>query len=91
MRHTIFNEDMIYAAGLVKAGYGVAYEAEARVIHSHNYTGRQQLRRNFDLGVSQAQHPEIFRGVPSEGEDHRLSAAAGKAPFDPGAYLAERM
>ena len=72
VRHTIFNEDMIYAAGLVKAGYGVAYEAEARVIHSHNYTGRQQLRRNFDLGVSQAQHPEIFRGVPSEGEGLRL-------------------
>ena len=69
---TIFNEDMIYAGGLIKAGYGIAYEAGARVIHSHNYTCMQQFRRNFDLGVSQAQYPEIFESVPSEGEGIRL-------------------
>lgn len=72
IRHTIFNEDMIYAASVIKAGYGVAYEAEARVIHSHRYGNLQQLRRNFDLGVSQAEHPEVFRGVPSEAEGKRL-------------------
>lgn len=70
--HTIFNEDMLYAAKAVKAGYSIAYEADARVIHSHNYTNIQQLRRNFDLGVSQAEHPEVFRGVPSEAEGRRL-------------------
>lgn len=72
VRHTIFNEDMIYAAGAVKAGYRIAYEAEAKVIHSHNYTNRQQFRRNFDLGVSQAQHPEVFEGVVSESEGKKL-------------------
>lgn len=72
IRHTIFNEDMIYAAGAVKAGYGIAYEAQARVFHSHNYTNMQQLRRNFDLGVSQADHPEIFVGIPSESEGKKL-------------------
>lgn len=70
--HTIFNEDMIYAAGAIRAGYGIAYEAEARVIHSHHYTNMQQLKRNFDLGVSQAQYPEIFAAVPSESEGKRL-------------------
>lgn len=69
---TIFNEDMIYAANAVKAGYGIAYAAEARVIHSHNLSGGQQFHRNFDLAVSQADHPEIFEGVPSEGEGIRL-------------------
>lgn len=68
VRRTIFNEDMIYAGGLIQAGYGIAYAAEARVIHSHNYNCMQQFHRNFDLGVSQAEHPEIFEGVPSEGE-----------------------
>lgn len=68
IRHTIFNEDMIYAAGAVKAGYAIAYEAEAKVIHSHNYTNAQQFHRNFDLGVSQADHPEVFANVPSESE-----------------------
>jgi len=72
IRHTIFNEDMIYAAGAVKAGYSIAYEADARVFHSHNYTNMQQLRRNFDLGVSQADHPEIFAEIPSESEGKKL-------------------
>jgi len=72
VRKTIFNEDMIYAAKAVQAGYKVAYEAEAQVIHSHNYTHMQQLRRNFDLGVSQAQHPECFSGLSSESEGMKL-------------------
>lgn len=78
IRHTIFNEDMIYAAGAVKAGYGIAYQAQARVIHSHNYTNMQQLRRNFDLGVSQSDHPEVFGGVASEAEGKKLVKAAWK-------------
>lgn len=69
---TIFNEDMIYAAALIRSGYRIAYAAEAQVIHSHNYSCAQQFRRNFDLGVSQAEHPEIFEGVSSEGEGMRL-------------------
>ena len=43
-----------------------------RVYHSHNYSCMQQFHRNFDLGVSQAEHPEVFEGVPSEGEGIRL-------------------
>ena len=69
---TIFNEDMIFA------GKRVAYVAEAKVIHSHNYTGRQQFHRNFDLAVSQTQHPEVFEGVPSEGEGIRMVKATAK-------------
>lgn len=75
---TIFNEDMIYAAKAVKSGMGIAYCGSAEVIHSHNYTGVEQFHRNFDLGVSQADHPEIFADVPSESEGIkmvRLSAA----------------
>ena len=72
MEQTIFNEDMIYAGTMVKAGYGISYEAEAKVIHSHNYSCMQQFHRNFDLGVSQAQYPEIFADVSSEGEGMKL-------------------
>lgn len=70
--HTIFNEDMIYAAGAIKAGYKIVYEAGAKVEHGHNYTYRQQFCRNFDLGVSQADHPEVFGAVSSEGEGAAL-------------------
>jgi rhamnosyltransferase len=82
VKKAIFNEDMIFAGHAVNAGYRVAYEAEALVYHSHNYTCMQQFRRNFDLGVSQAQHPEIFKAVSSESEGMRLVKRTA-------AYLAE--
>ena len=63
---------MIYAAKAVEAGYAIAYAADARVIHSHNYTNVQQFQRNFDLGVSQAEHPEVFAAYPSESEGKRM-------------------
>lgn len=69
---TIFNEDMIYCGGVIQAGFYVAYAADAKVYHSHNYTPLEQLKRNFDLGVSQADHPEIFEGISSESEGMRL-------------------
>lgn len=72
IRHTIFNEDMIYAAAVIGKGYEVAYAAEAKVIHSHNYTNKQQFKRNFDLGVSQADHPEVFAGIKSEREGKKM-------------------
>lgn len=72
VKKTIFNEDMIFAGGLIQAGWAVAYAAEAKVIHSHNYSALQQFHRNFDLAVSQADHPEIFSGIRSEGEGIRL-------------------
>lgn len=71
-RRTIFNEDMIFAAKLIQSGKAVAYCAKARVIHSHNYSSREQFHRNFDLGVSQAEHPEIFDAVKSESEGIRM-------------------
>ncbi len=94
VRKTIFNEDMIYASAAIRGGYAVRYEAEARVIHAHNYTNLQQLHRNFDLGVSQVQHPEVFSGLPSESEGRKLVAyavkelkAGGEARKIPGFYL----
>lgn len=71
-KKTIFNEDMIFAGTVVKSGYYIAYEADAIVVHSHNYGNMEQLRRNFDLGVSQKEHPEIFDGIKSESEGIRL-------------------
>ena len=68
----IFNEDMVYAAGALDAGYAVSYCADALVYHSHNYTGRQYYRRNFDLGVSQADHPEIFECFNVKGTGMQL-------------------
>ncbi len=74
----IFNEDMIYAAKAVQNHFKIVYAAKAQVIHSHNYTCMQQFRRNFDLGVSQAQHPEVFAGVSSQSEGMQLVKQTAK-------------
>ena len=73
IQKTIFNEDMIFAGkAVLQDDYAIAYVAEARVIHSHNYGCAAQFHRNFDLAVSQADHPEVFAGIHSEGEGIRL-------------------
>lgn len=80
---TIFNEDMIMAAAMIRSDYKVAYVAEARVFHSHKYTYHQQFTRNFDLGVSHKQYAEVFSGIKSEKEGIKLVINAIR-------YLAER-
>ena len=74
----VFNEDMVYAAKAVKAGYKVYYNAEARVVHAHNLKLMEQFRRNFDVGASQADHPEVFEEISSESEGGKLFKTVSK-------------
>lgn len=76
-RHTIFNEDMIFAREIIENGYAVCYCADARVIHSHNYTLKQYFKRSFDMAVSQADNPQVFAHVSSEKEGAKLVKAVG--------------
>jgi rhamnosyltransferase len=67
---TIFGEDTITAARLLKAGWKIAYVAEAQVYHSHSYTWRQEFRRYFDIGVLHQRESwllEEFGGAGGEG------------------------
>ena len=72
----IFNEDMVYAHRVIENGYKIAYCPKAQVIHYHNYTNLQQFKRNFDLAVSQAMHPEVFESVSSESEGKKYALNA---------------
>lgn len=72
VERAIFNEDMLFAFWALTNGKKIAYVAEAKVYHSHNYGNLQYLKRNFDLGVSQAEHPEVFSQVSSEEEGIKL-------------------
>lgn len=75
----IFNEDMVLCAGILDQGGKVYYCADARVIHSHDYTCRQQFSRSFDLGVSHASFPDVFSRVSSEVEGiHMVTRNTGK-------------
>ena len=76
IEHTVFNEDMIYAHKLIMNGYRIAYTSDACVVHTHEYRPMQQLHRNFDLAVSQAEHPEVFRDISSESEGAKYIKSA---------------
>ena len=47
----LMGEDMHACAGMLLKGYKVAYSADAAVLHSHNYSMKQEFKRYFDLGV----------------------------------------
>lgn len=67
------NEDMLMAARLLKAGYKVAYAADAEVVHSHNLTPSEQFRRNRAVGEFLAMY-DAELAVPDEvGEGSRLA------------------
>jgi len=56
----LFNEDLFFAARSIMADYGVAYAADACVVHSHEYTLGQQFRRYFDNGVSMCGNDWVY-------------------------------
>ena len=49
--HTILSEDTYVAAQMLLLGWKVAYKADARVFHSHDYSYAEEFRRYFDTGV----------------------------------------
>lgn len=67
------NEDMLMAARLLKAGYKVAYAADAKVIHSHNLTPSEQYHRNRAVGEFLEKYEEEL-AIPDElGEGTKLA------------------
>lgn len=68
----ISSEDMLAARRLMEKGWKTAYAADAQVLHYHNYRTAELWRRNFDIGVAHAEHPEMVRNVPPSGEGLKL-------------------
>ena len=63
----ILGEDMLTAARLLQAGYGVAYCADACVAHSHALTVGGEVRRYFDTGVMHAHNTWLLQAFGSAG------------------------
>ncbi len=62
----VSNEDMLFAARAILAGYQVAYIAKACVFHSHNYSYLRLFKRYFDIGASLENAPIIKQSSQSE-------------------------
>ena len=62
------NEDMFYAANAIRNGYAVGYAADAEVVHSHNFTLKEQYWRNFIQGYEIERHKRLLTGATGEGD-----------------------
>ncbi len=62
------NEDMMYAARAIRNGYRISYVADAAVIHSHDFSLREQYRRNWIQGYEIERHQELLGNTSSSRE-----------------------
>ena len=67
------NEDMLIAADFLDHGYRLAYQAEARVWHSHSNTLRQEYQRNRCIGQFLARYRDRFSKGGEMGEGFRMA------------------
>jgi rhamnosyltransferase len=95
-RTTIVSEDVTVAARMLMANWKLRYAADARVIHSHPHSIRNEFSRYFDIGVHHAREGWIrkeFGRASSEGMAFILSEynffAKDKTLLDTGSSHAE--
>ncbi|SFT77389.1 rhamnosyltransferase [Selenomonas sp. GACV-9] len=85
--NTILSEDMFVAAKMLINGWKVAYDADSKVYHSHNYSILQEFKRYFDIGVFHSRESwirEIFGQAEGEGLNfmkRELQAIIRNNPF----------
>ena len=66
------NEDMLFAAKALQSGYSVAYAADARVIHSHDFSFREEYQRNYIQGYELEKHKDLLYHVNASSEGMKL-------------------
>ncbi|CEE03056.1 Glycosyl transferase, family 2 [Caldibacillus thermoamylovorans] len=68
----ILNEDIILSYYVIMKGYKVIYDNRAIVYHSHNYSIKQQFKRNFDIGMAFNESEFMLENVSNEKEGIKL-------------------
>ena len=72
-RPLMTNEDMLITQKLLDAGYEAGYAGDACVYHSHDFTWRQQYRRNYIVGRTMVRYASRFRNAQEMGEGMALA------------------
>jgi len=72
-KNILTNEDMEIAARFLDAGYKLAYQANAEVYHSHNYTLFEQFKRNFDVGAFLSMYAKYFSKSKTKSEGVKMA------------------
>lgn len=66
------NEDMFFAARAIRGGYSIGYDATAEVVHSHNFTLKEQYQRNYIQGYEIELHKELLAAASQNSEGMKL-------------------
>ncbi|CAN5504745.1 O antigen biosynthesis rhamnosyltransferase RfbN [soil metagenome] len=69
--NVIIAEDSIVAARLLMAGWKVAYQSDATVIHSHSMSIREEFARYFDTGVHHTRESWLLEKFGTAGQEGR--------------------
>ncbi len=68
-----FAEDQIVAGRMLLEGWCLAYQGDAKVTHSHDYSIKQDFKRYFDVGVFHARNRWLLENFGrAEGEGLRF-------------------
>lgn len=67
------NEDMLITQKLLSAGYEAGYAGDAWVYHSHDFTWKQQYRRNYIVGQTMVRYAARFQDAQEMGEGMALA------------------
>lgn len=73
-----FNEDELYAYKAEMNDYAVYYAADAKVIHSHDFTLTEHFHRSVEIAKSQKQNQKVFAAISSESEGIKYAKAGIK-------------
>lgn len=64
---------MLMTQKLLDAGFKAAYAADACVYHSHDFTFREQYRRNYVIGQTMKRYETRFQNIQETGEGIKLA------------------
>jgi rhamnosyltransferase len=88
-QHIAFGEDVYVAAKMLMNNWKVAYQADARVHHSHNYSPIEEFKRYFSIGAFHAANQWILDNFSSpNGEGIKYAKSEILYCWDRKRYLA---
>jgi len=59
----LLGEDTVATAKILRKGYKIAYVAEAKALHSHCYSLKQEFCRHFDTGLARTSYAKLLIGA----------------------------
>jgi rhamnosyltransferase len=62
----LFGEDTVCTAKLLRKGHKIAYVAEAKVRHSHNYSLKQEFQRYYTIGQARKSYQKLLECKASD-------------------------